>query len=157
MFEHWDWAARASLYRANLQGRQGSPELTPEHIAFGVLVEPSAHMDAIAARMGIDLEQLKAAFREEFPPPTPAAATELLSLAEASKRVLAHAAVEAERLAHGGVGAMHILLGICAEGTTRAAAILAAHGVTHAALLPHVPCVTRFGAHFSRWSKRWKR
>src|SRR5262249_7594905 len=123
MFEHWDWAARASLYHAKLKARDAAA-IEPDHIVVGVLVEPAARMTTIAARMGLDLARLKADLCAAFPSPAPAPGSETL-LSEGSKRVIAHTLVEAERLGHTGVGAMHILLGVCAEGTSPAASILA--------------------------------
>jgi ATP-dependent Clp protease ATP-binding subunit ClpC len=129
MFERYNEKARRSLFFARYEASKlGSRVIESEHILLGILREGEGAVQEIFRRFQVEPEGVRREIEGERVFVERISATAELPLAEASKKILAHAANEAESLHHQFVGTQHLLLGILrVEGCT-AMRILARHG-----------------------------
>ena len=108
MFERYTEKARRVIFFGRYEASHyGSPEIDTEHLLLGLLREdktlhhwfPKTNHEIIRHRI------------DEHSPKRPSSATNVdLPLSEPAKRVLKHAAEEAERLANRHIGTEHLLL-----------------------------------------------
>jgi ATP-dependent Clp protease ATP-binding subunit ClpC len=129
MFERYTEKARRMIFFARYEASQfGSPYIETEHILLGLLREDKAltnrflctHASVESIRKQIETHT---AIREKI-------ATNIdLPLSDESKRVLAYAAEEAERLGHKHIGTEHLVLGLLREEKCFAAEMLKERGV----------------------------
>ena len=119
MFEHYTQHARRVIFFARYEASQfGSSLIAPEHLLLGLLREDAE------LRKRIDPERARALIETHMPPGEKISTTVDLPLAEASRKVLAYAAEEAERLSHRHLGTRHLLLGLLREDKSFAQDIL---------------------------------
>jgi ATP-dependent Clp protease ATP-binding subunit ClpC len=145
MFERYTEKARRVIFFARYEASQfGSPFIETEHLLLGLLREDKAltnrflrsHASGEAIRKQIEAHTT---IREKV------ATSVDLPLSNDSKRVLAYAAEEAERLSHKHIGTEHLLLGLLREEKCFAWQILKDIGVKLAAVrddlarAPHTP------------------
>jgi ATP-dependent Clp protease ATP-binding subunit ClpC len=130
MFERYTEKARRTIFFARYEASQyGSPEITTEHLLLGLIREDTRTFEAIFK----DFDQIRA-IQEEVRARERLTAREKLStqvdlpVSNPSKRVLAYAAEEAERLNDRHIGTEHLLLGLLREPDSTAADILTKHG-----------------------------
>jgi ATP-dependent Clp protease ATP-binding subunit ClpA len=112
--------------------RLGHDDVTPVHIALGMLEE--GHGAALAALhfRGVPLDALKDALEAELPPAgTPRQPAEVLSWSPEVERVLAGAIAEARQFGHDHQGTEHVLLAFLRDPTSAPARIVARNGVTY--------------------------
>jgi ATP-dependent Clp protease ATP-binding subunit ClpC len=130
MFERYVESSRRVIFFARYEAAQfGSDAIEPHHLLLGLLREarsvvPERLRDAYAHG------ELQARFEREFPPGAKTSTSVDVPLSQASKRVLAYAAEECDRLAHRYIGPEHLLLGLMRESDTAAAAVLRDYGIT---------------------------
>jgi len=127
MFERYTEKARRVIFFARYEASQfGSPYIETEHILLGLLRENRA----LVARVLRSINYNSA--REQIVANSPIAQKTSVSvdlpLSNESKRVLAYAAEEAERLSHRHIGSEHLLLGLLRENQSYAAHILSESG-----------------------------
>jgi hypothetical protein len=127
MFERYTEKARRVIFFSRYEASQyGSAYIETEHLLLGLLREDKRIFlclkfeNAEAVRREIDERSLKR-------PSTPTSID--LPLSDESRRVLAYALEEAERLEHPHIGTEHLLLGLLRENGCYAAEILRNHGV----------------------------
>ena len=135
MFERYTEKARLVIFFARSQAtRYGSPCIETEHLLLGLLRESNE----IVRLLPQDSEE---SIRKQIDARTnvrPGVSTSVdLPLSNESKRVLAYAAEEAERLAHRHIGTEHLLLGLLREQRCFAAEILRERGVSLEKLREH--------------------
>src|SRR5215467_12248207 len=123
MFERYTEKARRVIFFARYESSQyGTPQIETEHLLLGLLredkylVNKTLSFDAVTAiRKKIDDKSVKG----------PSISTSVdLPLAEDSKKVLAGAATEADRLGHKHIGTEHLLLSLLQNEKTFAAQLL---------------------------------
>lgn len=124
VFERYTEVARRVIYFARMEASvYGCPRIETEHVLLGLIREdPQTRKILDQSSAAVVRERVEA----EYPPPrqrVPASVD--LPLSQASKRALAYAAEEAERLRHRMIGATHLLLGLLREPQGLAARILA--------------------------------
>jgi ATP-dependent Clp protease ATP-binding subunit ClpC len=122
MFERYTEKARRVIFFARYEASQfGSPLIETEHLLLGIIREDKA----LANRF---LRSQVASIRQQVESQTTArekTSTSVdLPLSNESKRVLAYAGEEAERLAHKHIGTEHLFLGLLREEKCFAAQIL---------------------------------
>jgi ATP-dependent Clp protease ATP-binding subunit ClpC len=125
MFEKYTEDARRAVFVAKAEAaRRGTSEIEPPHLVLGIL-----HQRAIAPLLCAGdlskLEILRSKFAQSVPvvrKPVPDKVD--LPLAHASKRVLAYAAEESDRMRQGTINSAHLLLGIHRESRGRQTGIL---------------------------------
>jgi hypothetical protein len=128
MFERYTEKARRVIFFARYEAsRYGTPCIETEHILLGVLREDKriAHMLLPARAEESIREQIAARTSQPMSIPTSVD----LPLSNESKRVLAYAAEEAERLAHRHIGSEHLFLGLLREKKCFAEELLRDHGI----------------------------
>jgi hypothetical protein len=126
MFERYTEKARRVIFFARYEASSyGSPEIDTEHLLLGLLREeklvprwlPKVSPEVIRQRIETVTEKRKKI----------STAVDL-PLTNAARRVLKHAADEADRLAHRHIGTEHLLLGLLDEDTGLAARLLREYG-----------------------------
>jgi|SRR5215469_3927412 len=127
MFERYTENARRVIFFARYEASQfGSPHIETEHLLLGIVREDKS----LANRF---LHAEEASIRKQIENQTTvrkSIATSVdLPLSNASKRVLAYAGEEAERLAHKHIGTEHLFLGLLREEGSFAAQIMMERGV----------------------------
>jgi hypothetical protein len=123
MFERYTEKARRAIFFSRYEAsRYGSPEIDTEHLLLGLLREgeslqlwlPKTNPETIRHRID-----------EQHSPKHPSSPTNVdLPLSSAARRVLKHAADEAERLGHKHIGTEHLFLGLFDEEEGFAAELL---------------------------------
>lgn len=123
MFERYTENARRAIFFARYESSQfGTPYIETEHILLGVVRE-DRHIRRLLRRSLNDIHRL---VEQETPPGKKTSTSVDLPLSKGSKRVLEHAAEEAERMGDRQVGTEHLFLGLLLEPNTLAAEILRA-------------------------------
>jgi ATP-dependent Clp protease ATP-binding subunit ClpC len=127
MFERYTEKARRVIFFARYEASQfGSPYIESEHLLLGIIREDRALTNRFL-RSGV------ASIRKQVESQTTArekTSTSVdLPLSNESKRALAYAGEEAERLAHKHIGTEHLLLGLLREEKCFAAQILTERGI----------------------------
>ena len=134
MFERYTEKARRVIFFARYEASEfGSAWIEPHHLLLGLLrdswdvVEPFLKSRDRGVAIRKEIEQ-------RFPRQARTATSVDLPLSHESKRVLAYAAEEAERLRHHSIGTLHLLLGLLREQGSVAAEILRRNGLELEAL-----------------------
>lgn len=132
MFERYTERARRVLFFSRYEATLfGAASIEPEHLLLGLIREGKGGTSRVFAHARIGLEGLRAAVERHLPaarPPARVSSTHEMPFSAAMKQVLAHAADEADRLAHSHIGTEHLLLALVgSEGT--AGAILRERGL----------------------------
>ncbi len=128
MYERYTENARRGIFSAREEAiAAGSPYIETEHLLLAIIRCCEPELDE-----RLRLRNIEDALRAEVPAkPHPATRSKNadLPLSNQSKRVLAYAAEEAERLGSRGIGPGHLLLGILREPESFACQFLSAHGI----------------------------
>jgi ATP-dependent Clp protease ATP-binding subunit ClpC len=129
MFERYTPRARRTIFSARYIARQtDSWEIETEHLLLGLLKE-----DQSLARRFLGspwaLDEVWGQVSQSIPAPEEPAGLFDLKLSTVSKRVLAFAAEEAERLSNRHIGTEHLLLGLLREEECFAAEMLHQRGI----------------------------
>jgi ATP-dependent Clp protease ATP-binding subunit ClpC len=129
MFERYTEKARRTIFFARYEASQaGSTTIESEHLLLGLLREDQG----LTRRVGLGentLHSVRAEIEREKPAREKIETSVELPLSDESKRILACAAEESERMADSQIGTEHLLLGILRESNCLAARILNGHGV----------------------------
>jgi PEGA domain/Clp amino terminal domain, pathogenicity island component len=129
MFERYTEKARRVVFFARYEASQfGSPYIETEHLLLGVLREDKALSNRFL-RAHASVESTRKQIEAHTMPGENVPTSVDLPLSNESKRVLAYAAEEAERLAHKHIGTEHLLLGLLREEKCFAAEILHERGL----------------------------
>ena len=130
MFERYTERARRVLFFARYEASQlGSISIETEHLLLGLIREGKGLTSRIFARSHLSLETIRkdvegrTVFREKV------STSVDIPFSTETKRVLQHAAEEADRLLHSYVGTEHLLIGILREERSVAASILFEKGM----------------------------
>jgi len=127
MFERYTEVARRVIFFARYEASQfGSPYIECEHLLLGMLREPTP----LREQLGEDARwAIRKAIEDRFPRQAEIPTSVDLPLSHASKRALAYAAEEAERMKHGHIGPEHLLLGLLREESNGIANVLQPYGI----------------------------
>src|SRR5215475_8517660 len=113
MFERYTERARRTLFFARYESSQlGNLSIQPEHMLLGLVREAKGPISRIFSAAGLSIEQVRTyiermtVFREKTPTSVE------IPFADNTKRLLQHAAEEADALSHSSIGASHLLLGL---------------------------------------------
>ena len=131
MFERYTESARRSLFFARYECSQlGSMQIDTEHVLLGIIREGVGLTGRLLARADVEPAALRDEICGEAAGAEKVATSVEIPFSESTKRVLRHAAEEADRLGHGYIGTEHMLLGLLREESSKAATTLTRHGVT---------------------------
>jgi ATP-dependent Clp protease ATP-binding subunit ClpC len=129
MFERYTEKARRVIFFARYEASQfGSPYIETEHLLLGLLREDKALSNRFL-RSHASVESIRKQIEGHTTAREKVSTSVDLPLTNESKRVLAYAGEEAERLAHNHIGTEHLLLGLLREEKCFAAQILTERGV----------------------------
>ena len=129
MFERYTEKARRVIFFARYEASQfGSPYIETEHLLLGLLREDKALTNRFLRSHG-SIESIRKQIEGRTAIREKVSTSVDLPLSQESKRVLAYAAEEAERLAHKHIGTEHLLLGLLREEKCFAAEILHERGL----------------------------
>src|SRR5215813_533743 len=129
MFERYTEKARRVIFFARYEASQfGAPYIETEHLLLGLLREDKALAFRFLATQG-NFESIRQQIETASPSRQPVSTSVDLPLSNESKRILAYAAEEAERLSHKWIGSEHLLLGILREEKCFAAELLQERGL----------------------------
>jgi hypothetical protein len=130
MFERYTEKARRTIFFARYEASQfGSSYIEPQHLLLGLFREDKALVDRFLASYA-KVESIRASITQRSHTGVRIAISVDLPLDHESKRVLAYAAEESERLKHEHIGTPHFLLGLLREEKSFAAQLLREHGLT---------------------------
>ena len=129
MFERYTEKARRVIFFARYEASQfGSPYIETEHLLLGLLREDKALTNRFPRSHG-SIESIRKQIEGRTAIREKVSTSVDLPLSQESKRVLAYAAEEAERLAHKHIGTEHLLLGLLREEKCFAAEVLHERGL----------------------------
>ena len=129
MFERYTEKARRVIFFARYEASQfGSPFIETEHLLLGLLREDKALTNRFL-RSHASVESIRKQLEGNTTTREEVSTSVDLPLSNESKRVLAYAAEEAERLAKRHIGTEHLLLGLLREEKCFAAQILMERGL----------------------------
>ncbi len=130
MFEKYTEKARRVIFFARYEASQlGSRCIETEHILLGLLREDKALAGRFFPRTETALESIRKQIEGRAPSREKVSTSVELPLSDESKRVLTHAAEEADRLLSNYIGTEHLLLGLLREEKSLAANILYEKGL----------------------------
>ncbi|MGH9340133.1 MAG: ATP-dependent Clp protease ATP-binding subunit [Acidobacteriota bacterium] len=130
MFEKYTEKARRVIFFARYEASQlGSRSIETEHILLGLLREDKALTSRFFPRAEATLENIRKQIEGRGVVREKVSTSVELPLSDESKRVLTHAAEEADRLLNNYIGTEHILLGLLREEKSVAAGILYEKGL----------------------------
>jgi ATP-dependent Clp protease ATP-binding subunit ClpC len=127
MFERYTEKARRVIFFARYEASQfGSPYIESEHLLLGIVREDKALSNRF---LRSEVASIRKQVESQTTTREKTSTSVDLPLSNESKRVLAYAGEEAERLAHKHIGTEHLLLGLLREEKCFAAQILVERGV----------------------------
>jgi ATP-dependent Clp protease ATP-binding subunit ClpC len=130
MFERYTEKARRVIFFARYEASQfGAPAIEPEHLLLGLMREDKTLTARFLARAQTSLEAIRKEIEGRAPLREKISTSVELPLAPETKRVLAFAHEESDRLQHRHIGTEHLLLGLLREERSMAAEILYDRGL----------------------------
>jgi ATP-dependent Clp protease ATP-binding subunit ClpC len=128
MFEKYTEKARRTIFFARYEASQyGSPYIETEHLLLGLLREDKALSKRFLRARALD--DIRKQIESHTENREKVSTSVDLPLSNENKRVLAHAAEEADRLGHRHIGTEHLLLGLLREEKCFAAELLREQGL----------------------------
>src|SRR5205814_1992402 len=116
MFERYTEKARRVIFFARYEASQfGAPAIEPEHLLLGLMREDKSLTARFLARAQTSLEAIRKEIEGRAPLREKISTSVELPLAPETKRVLAYAHEESDRLQHRHIGTEHLLLGLLRE------------------------------------------
>jgi len=129
MFERYTEKARRTIFFGRYEANQvGSPWIESEHLLLGMLREDKALANAFLHSYAT-LESIRKRVEGRTAIRETASTSPDLPLSDECKRILAHAAEEADRLSHKFRGTQHLFLGVMREEECFAAKLLRERGI----------------------------
>ena len=143
MFERYTEKARRVIFFARYEASQfGAPAIEPEHLLLGLMREDKTLTARFLARAQASLEAIRKEIEGRTTLREKISTSVELPLALETKRVLAYAHEESDRLQHRHIGTEHLLLGLLREERSTAAEILYERGLRLAAVREEVARAT---------------
>lgn len=131
MFERYTEKARRVMFFSRYEASQfASERIETEHILLGILREEKYLFTRLKLDVTMDSIRDEIEKHTVFEPDKRVAVSIDLPLSDESKRVLAYAAEESERLDHRHIGAEHLLLGLLREAKSPGGMMLIERGAT---------------------------
>lgn len=129
MFERYtEGARRVIFYAYHEASTAGSPYIESEQLLLGILREDKAVISSIL-RSEVSADSIRSRIEAHVLHREPIPKGVDLPLSKESKRILLHAAEEADRLGDPHLGPEHLLLGLLCEETSFSAALLQEHAI----------------------------
>ena len=130
MFERYTEKARRVIFFARYEASQfGAPAIEPEHLLLGLMREDKTLTGRFFPRAQVNIEAVRKEIEGRTLLREKISTSVELPLAPETKRVLAYAHEESDRLQHRHIGTEHLLLGLLREDRSMAAEILYERGL----------------------------
>jgi ATP-dependent Clp protease ATP-binding subunit ClpC len=130
MFERYTEKARRVIFFARYEASQfGAPAIEPEHLLLGLMREDKTLTGRFFPRALVSIESIRKEIEGRTLLREKISTSVELPLAPETKRVLAYAHEESDRLQHRHIGTEHLLLGLLREERSMAAEILYERGL----------------------------
>ena len=130
MFERYTERARRVIFFARYEASQlGSRTIETEHLLLGLIRENNGLTGKLLGRADIEAEAIRGEIQTRTEVREKISTSVEIPLSVESKRVLAYAAEEAEKMLHKYIGTEHILLGLLREKKSLASRILVEKGM----------------------------
>jgi hypothetical protein len=130
MFERYTETARRTIFFGRYEASHfGSAYIETEHLLLGLFREDKALANQLLASYS-KLEAVRRSITQRGTTGLKVSTSVDLPLSEESKRALAYAAEESERMNHKHIGTVHLLLGLLREEKSFAAQLLREQGLT---------------------------
>jgi ATP-dependent Clp protease ATP-binding subunit ClpC len=130
MFERYTEKARRVIFFARYEASQfGAPAIEPEHLLLGLMREDKTLTGRFFPRAQVSIEAIRKEIESRTLLREKISTSVELPLAPETKRVLAYAHEESDRLQHRHIGTEHLLLGLLREDRSMAAEILYERGL----------------------------
>src|SRR5256712_3495666 len=130
MFEKFTEKAKRILFLARYEAsQQGSKVIGTEHLLLGLLKEGEEITRELFSRSNISIDLLQAELESKGPTREKISTSVEIPCSEETKRVLAYAEEEAERLLHPYIGTEHLLLGLLRVEDSAAGRLLTERGM----------------------------
>src|SRR4026208_620576 len=130
MFERYTEKARRVIFFARYEASQfGAPAIEPEHLLLGLMCEDKTLTGRFFPRAQVSIESIRKEIEGRTLLREKISTSVELPLAPETKRVLAYAHEESDRLQHRHIGTEHLLLGLLREERSMAAEILYERGL----------------------------
>ena len=130
MFERYTEKARRVIFFARYEASQfGAPAIEPEHLLLGLMREDKTLTGRFFPRAQVSIEAIRKEIEGRTLLREKISTSVELPLAPETKRVLAYAHEESDRLQHRHIGTEHLLLGLLREERSMAAEILYERGL----------------------------
>ncbi|HEX8776330.1 MAG TPA: ATP-dependent Clp protease ATP-binding subunit [Pyrinomonadaceae bacterium] len=130
MFERYTEKARRVIFFARYEASQfGAPAIEPEHLLLGLMREDKTLTGRFFPRAQVSIEAIRKEIEGRTLLREKISTSVELPLAPETKRVLAYAHEESDRLQHRHIGTEHLLLGLLREDRSMAAEILYERGL----------------------------
>src|SRR5688500_12456578 len=143
MFERYTEKARRVIFFARYEASQfGAPAIEPEHLLLGLMREDKTLTARFFPRAQVSIESIRKEIEGRTLLREKISTSVELPLAPETKRVLAYAHEESDRLQHRHIGTEHLLLGLLREERSMAAEILYERGLRPAAVREDVAPAT---------------
>jgi enamine deaminase RidA (YjgF/YER057c/UK114 family) len=132
MFERYTEDARRALFFSRYEATQlGNWSIAPEHLLLGIVRQPGPTVTQFLAEAGSSPDRIREAVTNHVSSPADSTPTTAeIPFSDATRQALRRAATEADHLGHDDIAPEHLLLGILLDGTSAAASVLEADGVT---------------------------
>src|ERR687890_1349510 len=130
MFERYTEKARRVIFFARYEASQfGAPAIEPEHLLLGLMREDKTLTGRFFPRAQVSIESIRKEIEGRTLLREKISTSVELPPAPETKRVLAYAHEESDRLQHRHIGTEHLLLGLLREDRSMAAEILYERGL----------------------------
>ena len=130
MFERYTERARRVIFFARYEASQlGSRTIETEHLLLGLIRENNGLTGKLLGRSEIEADAIRSEIQTRTEVREKISTSVEIPLSVESKRVLAYAAEEAEKMLHKYIGTEHILLGLLREKKSLASRILVEKGM----------------------------
>src|SRR6267142_492827 len=130
MFERYTEKARRVIFFARYEASQfGAPAIEPEHLLLGLMREDKTLTGRFFPRAQVSIESIRKEIESRTLLREKISTSVELPLAPETKRVLAYAHEESDRLQHRHIGTEHLLFGLLREDRSMAAEILYERGL----------------------------
>ena len=130
MFERYTEKARRVIFFARYEASQfGAPAIEPEHLLLGLMREDKTLTGRFFPRAQVSIESIRKEIEGRTLLREKISTSVELPLAPETKRVLAYAHEESDRLQHRHIGTERLLLGLLREDRSMAAEILYERGL----------------------------
>ncbi|MFN2454661.1 MAG: ATP-dependent Clp protease ATP-binding subunit [Pyrinomonadaceae bacterium] len=130
MFERYTEKARRVIFFARYEASQfGAPAIEPEHLLLGLMREDKSLTARFFPRSQLSIEAIRKDIEARTLLREKISTSVELPLAPETKRVLAYAHEESDRLQHRHIGTEHLLLGLLREERSMAAELLYERGL----------------------------